>query len=175
MAWLERAVTSPVPSALRFRLTRCKSPRGNEPRPRWREIVDTQTIVTPLSPEHERLLTVAIETVERLELLLVLRRERPKAFTAKSLRSGFSARGAVDSNLAFLCGRGFLGVTIGNDLVYEYRPISTKIEQQVTEIADAWQTRRAEVARLLGAAGGPRDAASAFADAFRIRRRDDDG
>lgn len=113
--------------------------------------------------------------MERLELLLLLRRERPRTFTAKSLRSTFSVAGAVDSNLAFLCGRGFLGVTIGNDLVYDYRPISPKIDQHVTEIADAWKTSRAEVAALLRAPTGSRDAASAFADAFRIRRRDDDG
>lgn len=141
-------------------------------------MVDTQTIASPaFSPEHERLLTVAVETVERLELLLVLRRERPRAFTAKVLRSELSVGGPVDSNLAFLCGRGFLGVTIGNDLVYDYRPISPKIEQQVTDIAEAWKTRRADVVATLGGGGAraTRDAASAFADAFRIRRRDDDG
>ena len=131
--------------------------------------------VDPVDPEIERLLRVAVESVERLEILLAMRREQPKAFTAKMLRSTMAISGAAaDTHLAILCGRGFLGVTIGNDLVYTYRPISTKIEHQVTEIARLWQQRRAEVAALL-TNGRATNAANAFANAFRFRKDDDDG
>jgi hypothetical protein len=132
--------------------------------------------IDSVDPEIERLLRVAIESVERLEILLVMRRDQPKAFTAKVLRGTLSINAAAaDTHLAILCGRGFLGVTIGNDLVYTYRPISARIDQHVAEIARLWAERRPDVLTLLNHAP-PASAASAFADAFRFRKGgDDDG
>src|SRR4051812_16451635 len=100
----------------------------------------------PVDPEIERLLAAAVESVERLEVLLLLRREQPKAFTGKTLGRAMSLAPAVaDTHLAVLCGRGFLGVTFANDLSYAYQPISAKIAQQVTTLAQLWNDRRADV------------------------------
>lgn len=126
----------------------------------------------PVDPELARLLTVAVETVERLEILLTLRRDHPRSTTAKVLARDLSIRASsVDTHLAILCGRGFLGVTIGSDLVYAYKPISAKIEQQVADLAELWATRRPDVQALLGPSTAP-TAATAFADAFRFRKKD---
>lgn len=128
----------------------------------------------PLDPDIVRLLAVAVESVERLEILLALRRAHPRSMTGKVLAHTLSISAtSVDTHLAILCGRGFLGVTIGNDLVYTYKPISSKIERQVEDLADLWATRRRDVESML-AASSP-SAASAFADAFRFRKKDRDG
>jgi hypothetical protein len=117
------------------------------------------------------LLKAAIESVARLEILLMMRRDRPRSTTAKALAHVLSMRGAeIDTHLAVLCGRGFLGVTIANDLIYTYKPISPKIEQQVTDLARLWSTRRADVEAILD--GSPPTPANVFADAFRFRKKD---
>lgn len=128
----------------------------------------------PLDPDVERILSTIVESAERLELLLLLRREQPKTFTARSLRGQLPAipTPALDTHLAILCGRGYLGVTIGNDLVYTYRPISEKIDQQVAAIAALWSSRRADVEALFKDRG-KRDPVQMFADAFRFKRRGD--
>lgn len=126
----------------------------------------------PIDPEIARILTSAVESVERLEVLLVLRRERPQAFTAKALRRHVAVNGSLDTHLAILCGRGFLGVNLGNDLVYVYQPISPRIDHQAEEIAALWASRRSDVEALLeGRATTP---AQDFADAFRLGRKRDD-
>jgi len=107
--------------------------------------------VDPVDPDLVRLLTSAIESVERFEILLAMRAEHPRSTTAKALARTLSIRAtAVDTHLAILCGRGFLGVTIGNDLVYAYKPISPKIEQQVTDLVHLWKTRRRDIESILG-------------------------
>jgi hypothetical protein len=130
--------------------------------------------VDPVDPDLVRLLTSAIESVERFEILLAMRAEHPRSTTAKALARTLSIRAtAVDTHLAFLCGRGFLGFTIGNDIVYAYKPISARIEQQVTDLVQLWKTRRRDVEAILGTASVT--AASAFADAFRFRNDKKDG
>ena len=129
----------------------------------------------PVDPEIERLLAHVVETAERLEVLLLLRREQPSSFTAKTLcRLVSIAPSTADTHLAVLCGRGFLGVTIGSDLTYSYQPISPKIDQQVATLAQLCKERRAEVVALLGKSRAV-SPATAFADAFRFRKGNDDG
>lgn len=130
--------------------------------------------VPPIDPEIERILSVAIESADRLEILLTLRQEQPKTFTAKTLRERLALPSAsIDTHLAILCGRGYLGVTIGNDLVYTYRPISQKIDQQVADIAALWATRRSDVEALFRLRR-ENDPVRRFADAFRFKRKEDD-
>ena len=69
-------------------------------------------------PEHlARLLTSSIETQERLDVLCLLKRSRPRTFTAKSVATELSIpTSRAETALAMLCGRGFLTVNIANDL-----------------------------------------------------------
>jgi hypothetical protein len=123
-----------------------------------------------IPPDVARLLGVVIENVDRLEILLAMRREKDKSFTAKTLRAQLSLRGSdVDTHLAILCGRGFLWVTIGSDLVYAYRPMSKTIEDHVTEVAELWEKRRSEVLRLMRAHHED-NPARVFAEAVRLRK-----
>jgi hypothetical protein len=141
--------------------------------------------LSPISPDIIRLLKGDIQSPERLQILLALFRERPRAFTAKTLRallsgdrsnssSTSSNAHALDTHLAILCGRGFLAVTIGNDLLYAYKPISDAFHEQISALWTLWDSRPGDVLAVLNGSS-KEDAARAFADAFRLNKRDRNG
>ncbi len=127
-------------------------------------------------PEHiARLLTSSIETAERLDVLLYLRENRGKSFGARSVAQALQMSTAVaEQHLAILCGRGFLTVSIGSDLIYGYQPVSAAIDAAMQEVADLSRDRRPEVIATLRAASG-RDPVHVFANAFLIRKTDKKG
>lgn len=123
----------------------------------------------PIPESLVELLRGAIETEARLTLLLHLREHAAKGFTAVAVASVFyMSPSSAERDLALLCGRGFLAVTIGADLLYTYRPVTPDLDAQVTALARLWSERRVDVARVLRRIEP--DPAAAFADAFRIRR-----
>lgn len=127
-------------------------------------------------PEHvTRLLASSIESVERLDLLLHVRAVRGKRVTARSLAGALGLPiAAAEQHLAILCGRGFLNVTIGSDLLYTYQPLCPTIDDVLAEIETLSRHRRAEIVAALGDGHG-RDPVRAFADAFVLRRLDSRG
>jgi len=127
-------------------------------------------------PEHlARLLTSSIETEERLDVLCLLRKARPRTFTAKAVASEMGIAPAKAENaLAMLCGRGFLTVTIANDLFYSYAPVSPTIDSALEELTALLTRDRKRVLDALAEQRG-RDAAHAFANAFLVRKKDGDG
>jgi hypothetical protein len=127
-------------------------------------------------PEHlKRLLSSSIESVERLDILLFLRAQKPKSFSARGLGTALRVPSVkAEQHLAILCGRGFLTVTIGSDLVYAYQPVSPTIDAALAEIVDLNRERRTEVIAALED-GSQRDSLHAFANAFLIRKKDDKG
>ena len=127
-------------------------------------------------PEHlARLLTSSIETEERLDVLCLLRRLRPRTFTAKGVATELSiAPSKAEQALAMLCGRGFLTVNIANDLFYSYAPISPTIDKALEELTDLIAKDRARVIDVLHRKHA-RDPAHAFANAFLVRKKDGDG
>lgn len=137
---------------------------------------DWPSAMPPDFPEHlARLLTSSIETVERLDILCLLRATRPKTFTARAVATELSISTATaETALAMLCGRGFLTVSIASDLFYSYAPISPKIDTALEEIVKLLSKDRTRVVDVLRAGKG-RDPAHAFANAFLVRKKDDDG
>lgn len=127
-------------------------------------------------PEHlARLLTSSIETEERLDVLCLLRKARPRTFTAKAVASEMGiAPGKAENALAMLCGRGFLTVTIANDLFYSYAPVSPTIDKALDELTAFVARDRKRVLDALTQQRG-RDSAHAFANAFLVRKKDGDG
>ncbi|MBX3228513.1 MAG: hypothetical protein KIT84_07665 [Labilithrix sp.] len=116
-----------------------------------------------------RLLTSSIESVERLDVLLHLRSDPTHTFTARTLAAALKLPTAsVEQDLAILCGRGFLTVSIGNDLLYAYKPISPAIDEVLREVADLNRLRRSDVVAALISRDG-KDPVRAFANAFLIR------
>jgi hypothetical protein len=130
----------------------------------------------PIPEPLQVLLMSAIESVERLETLLLLRRERPRAMSVKAVSAArLVTPASAERDLALLCGRGFLAVNIGVDLVYSYRPVTPELDAQLETIERLWTERRTDVVRVLGERNA-HDPVRAFADAFRIvKRRGSDG
>lgn len=124
-------------------------------------------------PEHlVKLLASSIETEDRLDILLFLRANAGQKFAAKALAAAFRGRN-VDAaqHLAILCGRGFLGVSIGVDLLYGYAPLSPAVVAALDEIAELNRDHRADVVATLHDRA-ERDPAHAFANAFLVRKTD---
>jgi hypothetical protein len=137
---------------------------------------DLTATMPPAFPEHlARLLTSSIETEERLDVLCLLKRSRPRTFTAKSVASELSIPTSKAENaLAMLCGRGFLTVNIANDLFYSYAPVSPTIDKALDELTQLYTSDRPRVIEVLSKQHG-RDPAHAFANAFLVRKKDGDG
>lgn len=127
-------------------------------------------------PEHiARLLTSSIETVERLDVLLYLRESRGKLFGARAVAQALHMSTAVaEQHLAILCGRGFLTVSIGSDLIYGYQPVSAAIDAAMQDVAVLSRDRRQDILATLRDAS-ERDPVHAFANAFLIRKIDKKG
>jgi hypothetical protein len=121
-------------------------------------------------PEHiARLLASSIESVERLDILFHLRATPKHAFSAKEVATQLHMpTHAVEQHLAILCGRGFLTVSIANDLLYSFRPVSPAIAEALNELEEIKRARRADVIAALEARDG-KDPVRAFANAFLIR------
>jgi hypothetical protein len=127
-------------------------------------------------PDHvARLLASSIETPERLMVLLHLRAARGKSFTAKALAAARAISvSSAENHLVLLCGRGFLTVNIGSDLVYAYKPVSPTIDGVLEEIERLYRARRDEVEAVL-TERRERDPVHAFANAFLLRRDEKKG
>lgn len=122
-------------------------------------------------PEHlVKLLTSSIETMERLEVLLYLREHATKSFGARSIaKTVGGALVSAEQNLAVLCGRGFLTVSIGADLLYRYQPVSVVVDAAIGEIEGIYRGGRDSLASLLES-GGRREEGPTFANAFLLKK-----
>jgi hypothetical protein len=143
------------------------------------QFVGIQTIADTMAdafPEHlARLLTSSIETVERLDVLCLLKKARPRTFTSKGVAAELGIPSSkAETALAMLCGRGFLTVNIANDLFYSYAPVSPTIDKALDELVTLLQKDRIRVLEVLNNQHG-RDPAHAFANAFLVRKKDGDG
>lgn len=102
-------------------------------------------------PEHlARLLTSSVESVERLEILLHLRAHRGKSFGARAVAHALHVSSVfAEQHLTILCGRGFLTVSIGTDLLYGYQPVSAALDAAMQEVEDIYRDRPAAVVATL--------------------------
>jgi hypothetical protein len=113
-----------------------------------------------------------IESIERLEVLLFCRADPGRSFSAKAVASALHRLpGAVERDLALLCGRGFLAVNIGTDLNYSYKPMNRETDEALAEIEAVYRRSPGSIRALYAP---PSDPVRAFADAFRLRKDDDD-
>lgn len=104
-------------------------------------------------PERvERLLRSAIESVERLDVLLHLRADPHHAFSARAVATALHLpTHAVEHDLAALCGRGILKVNIASALLYTYNPVSETLDGTVRELEELTRRRREDVVAILRA------------------------
>jgi len=127
-------------------------------------------------PEHLlRLLASSIESVERLDILLYLREHRGKSFGARAVATALHVSSSfAEQHLAILCGRGFLTVSIGTDLLYGYQPVSPAIDAALQEVEDLNRDNRGAILATFKDRS-ERDPVHVFANAFLIRKPEKKG
>ncbi len=120
-----------------------------------------------LPEDVHRFLYHYIESVEQLEVLLLLRQAPERGWTADDVaRALYSHPSSVANRLALLMGQGMLR-EIGPGS-YQYAPRSIETHQTVSRVAETYRERRVAVITLI--ASKPLENVRAFSDAFRIRR-----
>lgn len=124
-----------------------------------------------LPPRVQRFLLAHIDSVEKLEVLLLLRGQSSRAWTgaavAQELRiAEESARHRLDD----LCARGLLSCE-GD--AFRYAPGGGGDAQAVDELATTYSLRRVSVISFIFSQ--PMDRIRSFADAFRLKKGPSDG
>jgi predicted transcriptional regulator len=126
-----------------------------------------------------QLLRSCIDSYEELEALLALMGTRPRTWTADQLATTLNVRESVASKaLADLAAAGLLAQAEGALGAFEYSPTGVALAQAAEALEQQCRTNRIAIMRLMNANALERvrgGAARAFADAFVIGKKKDDG
>lgn len=115
----------------------------------------------------QRIIGDHIDSVEQLEVLLLLRREREHPWNAETVaRELRIAAASAEDRLCDLTRRGMLQPT--DEQNYRYAPRERRLDEAVGALASAYSERRVSVINLIFSK--PTDRIRTFADAFRVRR-----
>jgi hypothetical protein len=127
-----------------------------------------------LSEELLAFIRQHIHSVEQLEMLLLVRREKGDWTPEKVSEEMRTALPSAFDRLADLEQRGLLvSHRNGTGPAYRYAPKSGELEQIVSSLADAYAERKYTIIDLIFSK--PIDKIRVFANAFRLRRDEDDG
>jgi hypothetical protein len=127
--------------------------------------------VNGLPEDVHRFLYQHIESVEQLEVLLLLWQAPDRGWTAEDVaRALYSHPLSVSSRLALLMGQGMLRENQPG--CYQYAPRSSELHETVSRVVHSYRERRVAVITLI--ASKPLENVRAFSDAFRIRRPKED-
>ncbi|OJT25875.1 hypothetical protein BO221_08525 [Archangium sp. Cb G35] len=120
-----------------------------------------------------RLIADHIDSVEQLEILLLLQQHPERSWTAESVARELriSPLSAGD-RLKDMARSAILARVQGSEAEYRYAPESPDMAEAVAGLATAYSERRVTVINLIFSK--PVDKIRTFADAFRLRRDDDD-
>ncbi len=122
-----------------------------------------------ITREVRAFITTHILSVEALEVLLLLHRERERVWTADEVQEVIcSSVPSITAKLEHFATIGTLTVKQGSPRTYQYRAASPEREAQITGLAEAYRSRRVSVLQLIYADRS--DDLRAFSDAFKISR-----
>lgn len=120
-----------------------------------------------------RLIADHIDSVEQLEILLLLHQHPERSWTAESVARELRISPlSADDRLKDMARAAILSKVQGTEGEYRYAPESPQLAEAVTGLATAYTERRVTVINLIFSK--PVDKIRTFADAFRLRRDDDD-
>lgn len=123
---------------------------------------------TGLSDVVVRFIGDNIESVEQLEVLLLLRREAARSFSPGAVgRELRIAEGSAAGRLVDLHARGLLQREAAEE--YRYRPESAALDDAVARLSAAYAERRVSIINLIFSK--PTEKIRSFADAFTVVRR----
>lgn len=123
-----------------------------------------------LPADVSRLLATHIDSVEQLEVLLLLRTAPERGWTAAEASGELRTEpDSVTARLRDLEARGFVTADgSGPARLYRYRPATPDLARAVDGLADAYASRKVTVIGLIFSK--PSKAVLSFSDAFRLRR-----
>jgi hypothetical protein len=112
-----------------------------------------------------------IESVEQLEVLLLLWRTPERGWTSEEVATAvYSHPSSVVRRLALLLRQGLLREREPG--CFQYAPPTARVHETVTHLDHMYRERRVAVITLI--ASKPIENVRAFSDAFRIRRKKED-
>ena len=127
-----------------------------------------------LPPRVQRFLEAHIESIEKLEVLLLLRNQPARIWTAGAVAQELRIMEASASGrLEDLCARGLIVCEAGTPPPYRFAPRLSEDSQAVTELAATYAQRRVSVISFIFSK--PTDRLKSFADAFRLKKGPSDG
>ncbi|HSJ97049.1 MAG TPA: hypothetical protein VLC53_08250 [Myxococcota bacterium] len=125
-------------------------------------------------PLAVRQLLDRLDSIAQLELLLLLQRTAPDEWTAEQLAAELRIEPAwALEQLALLGARQLLAESEPGSGRYRFDPATPALAKSVEALASCYSELRVTVVGVLYSR--PVDRIRVFADAFRIRREDDDG
>lgn len=124
--------------------------------------------MTGLPDDVHRFLYQYIDSVEQLEVLLLVRRSPGRTWSAADVaRELYSHPTSIAQRFERLLGRGLLRESAPG--FFQYAPRSAELDQAVGRVAEMYRERRVAVISLI--ASKPIENVRAFSDAFRIRKK----
>ena len=126
-----------------------------------------------LPPRVQRLIAAHIDSIEKLEVLLLLRARAEQPWTAEAVsRELRISEGSATRRLADLAERGLLVLEGSSTPSYRYGPSRGEDDVAVAELARSYAERRVSVISYIFSR--PLETVRGFADAFRFKRDKDD-
>jgi predicted ArsR family transcriptional regulator len=121
--------------------------------------------------EVEQLISEHINSIEQLEILLLLHRQPSRRWTAADVARELRIHAAsAATRLADLAARGFLHAEAAPAPAYLYQPTASALDGAVGGLAAAYAERRVTVIGLIFSK--PLDNIRVFAGAFRLKKDD---
>jgi DNA-binding HxlR family transcriptional regulator len=128
--------------------------------------------VEALPDAVKRFILENVNSVAKLEVLLLLRAQRDTFWTAEAVsRALCTTPEMMAMQLAELQSRGLLISQEASQRQYRYEPKTSELEQTVAELDLMYKERRVSVINQIYSA--PVDKVRTFADAFRLRHKED--
>ncbi|SEU34086.1 hypothetical protein [Stigmatella erecta] len=127
-----------------------------------------------IPPRVQRFIATHIDSIEKLEVLLLLRAHTRREWTAKdvSLELRITEASAV-ARLKDLTARRLLAELSTSPATYRYYPASAEDAQDIADLQATYSLRRVSVISFIFSK--PLDRVRGFADAFRLKRDKDEG
>jgi hypothetical protein len=130
--------------------------------------------MSTISPSVESFIAEHISSLRQLEILLLLRADSRKRWTAEAMSRELGIEHAWTARtLDDLHVRRLVDATGNTPPSYAYRPATPELDQTIAETARAYDERRVALIELIFSK--PSHTIRTFAAAFRFRKGDDDG
>ena len=121
----------------------------------------------PISESLERLIRERLPSSEQIEIVLLLRGDRERAWSAPEVSQRLGTPPESTAMRLFLLASNGVVVFEGSGIPrYRY---AAAFETEVEELAEAWVNQRDALTPLVGAPAAP-DALRSFADAFKLKK-----